>query len=101
VIIGTWNVRTMNQKGKLENVKREMERYGINILGLSEVSWKGSGDFESDGTRVVYSGGNVGQRGVALILDKETAKSVSSIENVSDRILIVKLVTEPVCTVII
>jgi exonuclease III len=35
------------------------------------------------------------------IVDKEIAKSVSSIENVSDRILIVKLVTEPVCTVII
>ncbi|KAG8231641.1 hypothetical protein J437_LFUL011482 [Ladona fulva] len=34
--LGTWNVKKMNKKGKLENVKREMERYNISILGLSE-----------------------------------------------------------------
>ena len=31
--ITTWNVRTMNARGKLENVKREMERLNVNILG--------------------------------------------------------------------
>ena len=46
--IGTWNVRSMLAKGKLENVKREMERMKINILGLSEVRWKETGDFMSD-----------------------------------------------------
>ena len=35
--IGTWNVRTMFQKGKLENVKKEMARLKLNVLGLSEV----------------------------------------------------------------
>ena len=35
--IGTWNVRTMNVKGKLENVKQEMKRYNLNVLGISEV----------------------------------------------------------------
>src|ERR1051325_10181823 len=52
--IGTWNVRTMNVKGKLENIKEEMRRNGLNVLGLSEVRWKESGDFESDDYRVVY-----------------------------------------------
>ena len=33
--IGTWNVRLMNQ-GKLEEVKQEMARVNINILGISE-----------------------------------------------------------------
>jgi len=39
----------------LENVKREMQRYGISVLGLSEVRWKKEkegekekGDFMSD-----------------------------------------------------
>ena len=35
--IGTWNVRTMQKRGKLENIKREMSRNRLNILGLSEV----------------------------------------------------------------
>ena len=33
--IGIWNVRSMNQ-GKLEEVKQEMARVNINILGISE-----------------------------------------------------------------
>ena len=41
--IATWNVRTMYQKGKLENIKQEMDRMKINVLGLSEVRWKGQG----------------------------------------------------------
>jgi hypothetical protein len=65
--IGTWNVRTMNIKGKVENVKEEMRRNGINVLGISEVRWKESGDFISDGFRVVYSGGNDRMRGVAIV----------------------------------
>ena len=32
--IGTWNVRTMLQHGKAENVVREMSRGSIKILGL-------------------------------------------------------------------
>ena len=35
--IGTWNVRTMNVKGKVENVKEEMRRNETNVLGISEV----------------------------------------------------------------
>ena len=41
--IGTWNVRSMNQ-GKLE-VKQEMARVNINILGISELKWTGMGEF--------------------------------------------------------
>ena len=34
--IGTWNVRSMNQR-KLEVVEREKARVNINILGISEL----------------------------------------------------------------
>lgn len=33
---GTWNVRTLFQAGRLDNVKQEMGRLRINILGISE-----------------------------------------------------------------
>ena len=41
--IGTWNVQTMFQKGKLESIKQEMRRMKITILGLLEVRWQGAG----------------------------------------------------------
>ena len=40
MILGTWNVRSMNQ-GKLEVVKQEMARVNVNILGISELRWTG------------------------------------------------------------
>ena len=55
--IGTWNTRTMLQKGKLEDLKLEMNRYMTNILGVAEVRWKDKGDFLSEDKRVIYSGG--------------------------------------------
>ena len=45
--IGTWNVRSMNQ-GKLEVVKQEMARQNVDILGISELKWTGTGEFHSD-----------------------------------------------------
>ena len=35
--IGTWNVRTLNQGGKLENVEREMQNNEMSVLAVSEV----------------------------------------------------------------
>ena len=35
-----WNVRSMNQR-KLDVVNQEMARLSINILGISELKWKG------------------------------------------------------------
>ena len=51
--IGTWNVRSMNQ-GKLEEVKQEMARVNINILGISELKWTGMGEFNSDDHYIYY-----------------------------------------------
>ena len=74
--ITTWNVRIMNARGKLENVKREMERLNVNILGISEMRWKGAGRIPTDKNELIYSGGRIHERGVGLILDKETSKSI-------------------------
>ena len=37
----------MNQ-GKLEVVKQEMARVNVDILGISELKWTGTGEFNSD-----------------------------------------------------
>ena len=41
--IGAWNVRTMNETGKAARIEREMNKYNIQILGISESRWTGNG----------------------------------------------------------
>ena len=91
----------MLRRGKLENAKREMERMKINVLGLSEVRWKDGGEFTSDEVRVIYAGGEESQRGVAILLDKETAKGVTKVVRHSNRIILVKVKADPVDLVLI
>ena len=54
---GTWNVRTLNRGGKLENLKKEMQKNEVSVLGVSEVRWKGKGEIRSHDYTVYYSGG--------------------------------------------
>ena len=60
VNIGTWNVQTMKfgkaKDGKLENVKREMKRMKLDILGLRETRWKGTDDNLSEDIRIISAG---------------------------------------------
>ena len=93
--IATWNVRTLLEKGKLDNIKHEMSRMKVNILGISEVRWKAARECESDGYKVIYSWGNKHGRGVGIILDPDTKKYVKSVWNYSDRILLVILSGKP------
>ena len=68
--IGTWNVRSMNQD-KLEEVKQEMARVNIGILGISELKWTGMGEFNSDDHYIYYCGQESPRRnGVAIMVNK-------------------------------
>ena len=67
---GTWNVRSMNQ-GKLEVVKQGMARVNIDILGISELKWTGTGEFNSDDHYIYYCRQeSLRRNGVALIVDR-------------------------------
>ena len=60
----------MNQ-GKLEVVKQEMARVNIDILGISELKWTGTGEFNSEDHYVYYSGQeSLRRNGVAMIVNK-------------------------------
>ena len=45
----------MNQ-GKLEEVKQQMARVNINILGISELRWTEMCEFNSDDNYIYYCG---------------------------------------------
>ena len=99
--IATWNVRTLNQKEKFENVKMEMERMKLDILGLAEVRWKGADVITSDGYKMAYSGGDQHERGVGIMLTSNIAKSLKGFWPVSDRIVVITLNSKPFDTNII
>ena len=66
----------MNQ-GKLEVVKQEMARVNVDILGISELTWTGMGELNSD-DHYVYNCGEESLRrnGVALIVNKRVSNAL-------------------------
>ena len=60
----------MNQ-AKLEVVKKEIATVNIDILGISELKWSGTGEFNSD-DHYIYCCGQESLRrnGVAIIVNK-------------------------------
>ena len=72
------------------------EETGLNILGLLEDRRKDAGDFTSEGVRVVYTGGEENQNGVAIQLDEKVAKSVNGVEIYGDRLIMVTVRAHPV-----
>ena len=60
----------MNQ-GKLKVVKQEMARININILGISELKWKGVGKFNPNDHYIYYCGQeSLRKNGVAFRVNK-------------------------------
>ena len=101
--IGTWNVRSLLEEGKLDLLEHQLDRYRIQICGLTEVWWKKKGHFTTDnGHKVVYSGHDEVQRqGVALWMNREVAKSLLSYEPINSRLISVRLQASPVNITII
>ena len=95
--IGTWNVRTLLETGKLNQVVNEAERLEINVLGLAEHRWSGKGHFTPEaGGMLVYSGGvKSGRNGVAVFVRKEWSNSVLGYNPISDRLMTIRISGKP------
>ena len=63
--------------GKLEVVKQEMARVNVDILGISELTWTGMGEFNSDDHYTYYCGQeSLRRNGVAIIVNKRVQNAV-------------------------
>ena len=72
--IGTWNVRSMNQ-GKMKQIKQEIARMNIDILGISELKWTAMGEFNSDNNYIYYCGQeSLRRNGVPIMVNKRVQK---------------------------
>ena len=91
--IGTWNVRTMAKPGKAVMVVKQMQKFGVEICGLTEVRWPGSGESNTDGYKFLHSGRSDSLRfeGVALLLSPAVARSVMFWKPISERLLLARL----------
>ena len=85
----------MNQ-GKLEVVKQEMARVNIDILGISELKWTGTGEFNSEDHYVYYSGQeSLRRNGVAIMINEIVRNAVLGCSLKNDRMISVCLQGKP------
>lgn len=89
--IGMWNVRSLNDTGRLTQVVAEMKKYQLGILGISEMRWTGSGSMVSEGVSVYYSGGSKHEKGVGILLSQEVTRAMLSWEPINDRIITMRI----------
>ena len=55
------------KQGKLKEVKQEMTRLNIEILGISELKWTGMGEYNSDDHYIYYCGQESRRRNRAVL----------------------------------
>ena len=69
-----------------------MERLKIDIIGIGEMRWPGSGEMTTEKSRkVIYSGGDTANRGVGIIMENDIYKKLRGYWPISDRIIMMKL----------
>ena len=90
----------MNQdQGKLDEVKQTTVRLNINI---SELKWKGLGEFNSDDHSTYYCGQESFKRnGVAFIVNKRVQKAVLGCNLKNDRMIPARFQGKPLSITVI
>ena len=85
----------MNQ-GKLEVVKQDMARVNVDILGISELKWTGTGEFTSDDHYIYYCGQeSLRRNGVASMVSKRVQNAVPGCNLKNDRMISVRFQGKP------
>ena len=83
---------------KLAQIDKERNAYHIEILGLSETRWNGSGEHRiPQGGILLYSGKPINDKhesGVGILLSPNAHKSLTEWKPISDRIIMVRFLTK-------
>lgn len=92
----TWNVRGLNQPGKLKVIQDELSRCKIDLAAITETHWKGTGHFKSSDYTVYYSGAedrNI--HGVGIMVSNKINNFVLGYEPINERAMCLKLNAKP------
>ena len=96
--IGTWNVRTLLDVGKIHLLTQELRRLKCNICGVSETRWSGKGHFTTLGnSHTIYFSGKEtrGTEGVAILIDQKTNRHVMGYNPISERLISIRVNARP------
>lgn len=97
IAIATWNIRTLAQTGRLQELTHEMEHYTWHILGLCEVRWKALGEHQTEEGHILYYSGELDKstNGVGFLVNKDIKGSVLECRPISSRIISIRLKASP------
>lgn len=94
--LATWNLRGLNQTGKLQIVQSELMRCGMDVVGISETHWQGSGHFKSSNYTVYYSGTEDRRiHGVGFLVSDKVNRAVMGYETINERMIMIKINSQP------
>jgi hypothetical protein len=83
---GLWNVRSLYRTGSSMTVSKELSKYKLDLVGVEEVRWEGSGTEPAGEYKCFYGKGNENYELVTgLFLHKRIISAVKRVEPVSDR----------------
>ena len=78
----------MTTSTKLEEVKQDLARVKIDILGISELKWTRMGEFNSDDHYIYYCGQeSLRRNGVAIIVNKRVRNAVLGYNLKNDKMI--------------
>ena len=83
-------MRTLYAQGKAAQAAKAIREVKLQIMGISESRWRGSGKFIlSTGETIVYSGsdGKVHQHDVVIMLNKDAARALINWTPIDKRII--------------
>ena len=80
----------------IQELKQEMARMNVDILGISELKWTGMGEFNSDDHYIYYRGQEYLRRnGVVIMVNKRVQNAVLGCNLKNDRMISVHLQGKP------
>ncbi|KAK2707350.1 hypothetical protein QYM36_015138 [Artemia franciscana] len=96
--IALWDVKTMSALSKTDQVLRRCEKFGLNIVAISQARWKGRGKKKISGDRTMFKVLCSGKTeshfaGVAAILGPKETKALCSLKPINERILYARFVS--------
>ncbi|PIO74689.1 7 transmembrane receptor [Teladorsagia circumcincta] len=88
------NVRTLNRTGSLAQLLHGFDNYRLDILGISEVCWKGNGRRNSDNETILFSGHeDKHEEGVGFVLNRKAANALNGWKPIKEKIIIARFAT--------
>ena len=92
ITIGTWNSRTLQAAGELQELAYKMDRYRLNILGLCEMRWKNFGEITTEeGNKVFFRGkDDKHEHDIGFLVHKDIISTVMGCRQVSSRLITIR-----------